>query len=167
MRVHDEQDVHGTVSMGTEGGWYGRTHPHILECDRHPAQSRTRKYRWRDHEQYGHTYCQPARQRGGSSRPDFGRVVHPGPGRVLPHRLSHRVMRPRHRGFLSSFSIQFPHQRHVRTFRPFFNVFWMEESMRFSELLCKIGLHDWERADPDVTRGTEYTKVCSRCRTLR
>jgi len=39
--------------------------------------------------------------------------------------------------------------------------------MDFGRLLCKLGVHKWSRPRGDVTRGTEYTEVCERCRTLR
>lgn len=39
--------------------------------------------------------------------------------------------------------------------------------MDIGKWLCKLGIHDWERPESDVTRGTSYTEVCSRCRKLR
>ncbi len=39
--------------------------------------------------------------------------------------------------------------------------------MDVGRLLCTIGIHDWGAAKDDVTRGTAYSEVCSRCRKLR
>lgn len=39
--------------------------------------------------------------------------------------------------------------------------------MNLGRYLCKLGIHEWEQPESDVTRGTQYSEVCARCRKLR